>query len=827
MFTYADPRVCPSCREQLPQPVSAEHSCTTCGVSLGHPLAAAVFASLERTDTLVEQLRAVPVAAVASAPVRSPAPEIAAPTPFPRPFPGPVVPPLQMPARTGVRTSSVPAILLSLGALCLLVAAVAFLAVAWSWLGVGGRTTVLAGLTVATATGGLALQARGLRIAAESLVTVSLGMLVLDVLGAERAGWIGWIDRADGLDGSGLALTIGLVLAIGGALLATGKERLLVPQVAAVTGLFVAQATLPSVVGHDLVIAALATMAFVALVAAARQVGGLAPTAWVAAAAAVLTWLDLALSSIVGLDGLGELDTVTFQALWTSDNGLGLLTAALLLLAPLVVAHDESLLQVCATAAGIMLTGLAVLPVLDNGTTDVTLASLVAGGLWVAAAYAVPRARLAVPTVPAALSLLPGAFVAVTLAAQALESALTPTASLQLDPGEPVASSALLVPVVAAVVALVLVLVPSATRQAAFVRVALAAALLAGTATLALHPVALWTVVVALGLIGAAYVADALRRDDPGALVQLIASAALLLATIVVAAPSTGLLLVPLVLLGAGATATMLAGRFPSAEETGGLLLAPSLAGLTWVLGDLAGLDAYRAVPVLVVLAALALGRARLEVELPAAVAGAVAALAAVPIASDVTVSLALHLTLAGALVVGHSLVHPSRRPVAWIGTALLVLATWVRLADLGVSAPEAYTMPAAVLLLAVGLLRIRRDSDSSTALTLLPGLLLATVPSLLQVLGTDPVSLRAALLGIGCVALAVGGAQLRWSAPLLVGAVVGGLLALLELAPYAAQTPQWVVIGLAGTTLVVAGTTWERRLVDLHKATHYVGRLR
>ena len=43
------------------------------------------------------------------------------------------------PARTGIRSSSVPSILLGLGALCLLVAAVIFLSVAWSRLGVGGR----------------------------------------------------------------------------------------------------------------------------------------------------------------------------------------------------------------------------------------------------------------------------------------------------------------------------------------------------------------------------------------------------------------------------------------------------------------------------------------------------------------------------------------------------------------------------------------------------------------------------------------------------------------------------------------------------------------
>ncbi|MDO9456148.1 SCO7613 C-terminal domain-containing membrane protein, partial [Nocardioides sp.] len=311
------------------------------------------------------------------------------------------------------------------------------------------------------------------------------------------------------------------------------------------------------------------------------------------------------------------------------------------------------------------------------------------------------------------------------------------------------------------------------------------------------------------------------------ALVQVLAASGLMAVTLGVAAPSQGLLLVPLALLTATTAATLVAGRFPGAAEVGGMLLPPALAGLTWVLGDLAGLDGLRAVPVLVVLAAVVVGHPRAELEVTASIAAGVAALTAIPLARDETVSLALHLTLAGALVVVHSLVHPSRRPAAWAGTALLVLATWVRLYDLGVQAPEPYTMPTALLLLGFGLHRMRRDASSSTALALLPGLALATVPTFLHVLATDPVSLRAALLGAGCLVLAVGGAQLRWSAPLLVGATVGGLLALLELAPYAVETPQWVVIGIAGTTLVVVGITWERRVVELQRAASYVGRLR
>jgi cell division protein FtsW (lipid II flippase) len=281
------------------------------------------------------------------------------------------------------------------------------------------------------------------------------------------------------------------------------------------------------------------------------------------------------------------------------------------------------------------------------------------------------------------------------------------------------------------------------------------------------------------------------------------------------------------VLLVAVAAGLVLLGRAPGAVELGLVGLPPALAGLAWVLGDLAGLDALRAVPVLVVLAAAALGRPRVELEAAAGIAGAVAVAAAVPLAAAEQTSLSLHLTLAGALVGTHAVLHASRRPLAWVGSTLVLLGLWVRLGDLGVTVVEAWTLPAAGLLLLAGLLRLRRDREASTALALTPGLLLATVPSLLHVLATDPVSPRAVLLGLACLVLVLGGSGLRWSAPLLVGAAVGSLLLLAELAPYAAATPQWVVIALAGAVLVTVGTTWERRVVDVQRAAHYVGRLR
>jgi hypothetical protein len=143
-----------------------------------------------------------------------------------------------------------------------------------------------------------------------------------------------------------------------------------------------------------------------------------------------------------------------------------------------------------------------------------------------------------------------------------------------------------------------------------------------------------------------------------------------------------------------------------------------------------------------------------------------------------------------------------------------------------GVHAPEAYTLPTAVALVLVGVYRLLRDFDADTTTTLLPGLGLGTVPSLLWAL-IDPVSPRAAMLGAGCLVLLLGGAALRWSAPVLVGGLVGAALVLREVAPYAAELQQWVLIGAAGTVLIASGITWEARMRDLRQAAGYLGRLR
>jgi hypothetical protein len=254
---------------------------------------------------------------------------------------------------------------------------------------------------------------------------------------------------------------------------------------------------------------------------------------------------------------------------------------------------------------------------------------------------------------------------------------------------------------------------------------------------------------------------------------------------------------------------------------------AAAFGGLVWAAGSALSVpEVYLGLPVLVVLGGFAIWRPEPVLETSAAVVGTVASLGAVLAAVDTQRALAIHLTVAGALVTASALIHPTRRILAWPGGLLLAMATWVRLAELGVTVPEAYTLPSALVLTTVGCWRLLRDDRTATLRMLAPGLVLATVPSLLTVLD-DPTSLRALLLGLGCLALVVAGVVLRWSAPLVVGAVVGAVLVLRELAPYAADLPSWVVIGLSGTVLLVVGVTWESRMRDVRTGSRYVACLR
>ncbi|MEZ5096393.1 MAG: hypothetical protein R2731_09900 [Nocardioides sp.] len=305
-----------------------------------------------------------------------------------------------------------------------------------------------------------------------------------------------------------------------------------------------------------------------------------------------------------------------------------------------------------------------------------------------------------------------------------------------------------------------------------------------------------------------------------------LAAAGLAFAAVLVALPSDVLTAVALLPLVAATTWLVLRGR-GLAELAGQVGLPATAGGLAVAVSSATGLGSHWwAVPAILLAGGLAVARPRVPLEVSAAATAALAG-AGSALAPGATLStVAVLLTLAGALVTTSALVHPDRRVLGWPGGLLLAMATWARLADLGVEEPEAYTLPSAAALVAVGLWRMRRDPESSTAFALLPGLVLGTVPSLLWAM-IDPFGWRGLLLGLGCLALVVGGVLVRWSAPVLVGAAVGLVLGLRLSEPMVTALPTWLLIGVAGTVLTVIGVTWESRMRDVRTATAYLRRLR
>src|SRR4051794_13275923 len=202
MKRYADPNRCPDCGRTI---VPKAPSCPECGLPLSGQVARQLFLTLARADQLLVTLRSTTVSTTVSTPVSTPA----APTISPPPLAMPPVPTPGRP-RPSLSAASVPKILLTLGAGCLLVAALVFLAVTWSVLGVGGRTATLLGFTAIAATLTGWMVRRRLRAAAESLALVTYGLLTLDVIGADNAGWFGDLS------------TPGLLVLLGGILTASG-----------------------------------------------------------------------------------------------------------------------------------------------------------------------------------------------------------------------------------------------------------------------------------------------------------------------------------------------------------------------------------------------------------------------------------------------------------------------------------------------------------------------------------------------------------------------------------------------------------------------------
>jgi hypothetical protein len=270
----------------------------------------------------------------------------------------------------------------------------------------------------------------------------------------------------------------------------------------------------------------------------------------------------------------------------------------------------------------------------------------------------------------------------------------------------------------------------------------------------------------------------------------------------------------------------------PVVAAVAGVWLAGAVAGLVWTAGAMLDLpEQWTALVAILVLGVLVLasrGPARLGIEGGSAVGALMVAIGGTDAAAYVDQAswVAVYLTTTGMLTSAVALLRQDRRPVGWLGGLLLAAATWVRLSDIGVDTPEAYTLPSAMALTIVGLLQLYRNPGSSTMAALSPGLGLGLLPSLKWAVW-EPVTVRSVLLGLACLVILVVGLQWRWTAPVAFAAGVGAVLVLRHLTPISEAVPRWVMIGGAGVMLVGLGITWERRIQEARAVLGYVRTLR
>ena len=852
MTRFADPSRCPDCEAPLTPGATA---CTRCLLSLQGPTAQRLFATLSHADSLLAELRAasVPAAAPAAAPAAgagspvAPAPDAWTPPPAPAAAPTPA------PSR-GMSAVSVPRILLTLGAGCLLVAALVFLAVAWSVLGVGGRTAVLVGFTAIAGSLSFWMARRGLRAATESLALVGYGLLTLDVIGADNAGWFGDLSTA------GLLALLGVLLA------ATGVVGALAAGLTKVSGLVSGEVV--GALGVGLVVLAIdlsewlpVSVSLVAgvLVAAAAAVALLRPRLLVAAiATAVIATVAWLAQLVYALDRVDE-HSATWQALWAGGHALPLLVSAALVAAPVLVRRLPVAVRVAAAAVGQTLVVYAALaPAVHLAPTAVALVGL---GVLVAASAAtwvLPRpwglANVLTQGLAGAAVLVLGAVLFVMSLGRLAEvidpvwaggvGDLLPD-NLSSDVPAPWVLPLCLLAVLAAgwSVARASSTNSGALTANADLRVMVASLLaMSLTATAALYPVPVWVPVAMLLLTGAGLTAWWIGSRRPAPLGLAVGFTT---AGVVVSLHADWLSAIALVAMLVLAVLIHLRSLRSDVAGLAGALLVVTLAGSAWTWGSILDADAeWLALAGLLVIGAVALvapyaparwwrcddpAEARFGIEAGAAAAALPLLFAGVALAPAGAQSewTAVYLTTAGVVVTLMSLLRADRRELGWAGGLLLAMASWVRLWDLGVSAPEAYTLPSAAALLVVGVVHLRRNPEASTMTALGPGLSLALVPSLLWALN-DPTDLRSLLLGLGCLILVLAGAGLRWTAPIALGATVGALLVIRLAAPYVADAvPRWVLLGTAGALLVALGATWERRLGEARQVVGYVRALR
>jgi hypothetical protein len=766
----------------------------------------------------------------------------------------------------------VAAVLLALGALLVVIAAFVFVAVTWGELSLGTRVLVLGASTAVAATAASLISRRALRASAEAAWAVTLAMLALDLAAARGAGLLG----LDLLSFTTYLVAAGTLMALAGtgvaaALRGAVGQALVVPQLVslaatALAGFAAVEAWDTRVAWRLLVAAGIA-----ALVAAAHVSLKLYLVAVPAAGATMVFGVGHILLAWIAVT-----QAETWRAAWVNGRAWPSVASLLLLLSAGVLGsrltRDEELeagssehtqarrvLVAFASfaAAGIALTWVLV-PLLADADAEGTAVVLIfAAALLILACTPFPGDwGLGLRALAGLVGLwsFVGCVDDVAAAGRALATTPLPawqqSFGVRLDAlgreGPPwwIAVLQLLLAAGSLLVAARLWHMRRG-RAATWVRqvgppvafVLLAVACLLTVAALRIPVALLSAVALVLGAaLVASFLVDQLRPGQApiaGVLLGFSSYEA-------VAAPELSAIVWFLVCLVLAAGSARLS-RADTPQFAPLSAVAAALAGGFGVASLLATAETVdstlRTTVLLVASAALALLAAatllrrrpgiRTGLETASASTAILAVVGGVAVAADDGLGfLAVDLTLLGAGTALLAVLVTDRRRLAPVAGALLAVAWWLRLVASDVETVEAYTLPVAAPLLLTGLWVMLRRPGTPSPVALLPGLLLATAPSLPLALA-EPASTRGLLLGLAALALVGAGARLSWVAPFGVGVAVTVLLSLRHLAPVADALPRWVLLATAGLLLLTAGTTWERRARDARRGLAAVRAMR
>jgi hypothetical protein len=213
-------------------------------------------------------------------------------------------------------------------------------------------------------------------------------------------------------------------------------------------------------------------------------------------------------------------------------------------------------------------------------------------------------------------------------------------------------------------------------------------------------------------------------------------------------------------------------------------------------------------------------GRAAEQVMLPIGAAAAVLGTALMAAISS-RPGAALVLAIAAAPLIAYGRL-PGRRPALLVAVPLLTAANALFVAGSAEATLELYTVPPALLMIAVGVLAWR---DEPSWISLGPALLVGLLPSTIVADGTDSV-IRLAVVLAAAVAVILMGLRFSLQAPFVVGATVVAKLGLWQFIEVAPLIPRWITLALAGTILLAVGISYERRLTEAKQAAHWISTL-